>query len=50
MHGGGFSLPELNIQVCCYEVVQVWEGKVVEGRDVEEVVRILHIPRCKCKN
>ena len=37
------QIPELNIKVCCNEVVKVWEGQVVEGSDIEEIVGILKL-------
>ena len=37
------QIPELNIKVCCNKVVKVWEGQVVEGSDIEEIVEILKL-------
>ena len=37
------SSPELNVKVCCNQMIKVRKGKVVEWGDVEEIVGILNI-------
>ena len=40
---GKRSSPELNVKVCCNQMIKVRKGKVVEWGDVEEIVGILNI-------
>ena len=37
------QIPELNIKVCCNKVVKVWEGQVIKGSNIEEIVGILKL-------